>query len=198
MHELRTWNEKIINELIKAASYLSEMVNNTLDISKLEAGKIEFNPLYQSIHTAIDMVIGITRANAAKKEITLEAEYSRLLPDLVELDKARITQVVMNLVGNAIKFSNTGDKIKVLVNWRWKCGYCEGNCDTCPASRNRSIEKTKTSVIPKAEIGGENNKVVWMPHGVDECEDTVTRAWSGERPRNRRKPTHGQRLNSDA
>ena len=49
---------------------LSEILNNTLDISKLEEGKIEFNNSFEAINNAIDVVLSIAKSNAEKKELS--------------------------------------------------------------------------------------------------------------------------------
>ncbi len=96
---------------------LSEILNNTLDVSKLEEGKIEFNNNYESIMSVIDMVVGITKTNADRKGIKILSNYGPKLPPLLEFDKSRLTQIIMNLVGNAIKFTPEKGKVTIGVNW---------------------------------------------------------------------------------
>ena len=109
------WNDEVISELAEASELLAEILNNTLDISKLEEGKIEFNKNYESIYDVLDVVLKISRANANKKKILIKAPYNSKLPHLLEFDKSRLTQVIMNVVGNAIKFTPENGKIIIKV-----------------------------------------------------------------------------------
>ncbi len=117
LKESGMWNEEVVNELSQAASFLSEILNNTLDISKLEEGKIEFNNSFESIRSVVEIVLSISKANVQKRHLRLDVSYARTLPDLMEFDKARLTQVVMNLVGNAIKFTPEKGRVAVRVGW---------------------------------------------------------------------------------
>ena len=148
MKESETWNAEIVNELVGASSLLAEILNNTLDISKLEEGKIEFNNNFEEINNAIDVVLNIAKANAEKKGIKLESHYQIGLPPQLEFDKSRLTQVVMNLVGNAIKFTPEKGKITVNTTWLWNCGYNNGNCTTC---ENSLIRREKPNTEDKSQ-----------------------------------------------
>ncbi len=130
LQETGTWDQVAVNDLAQAATSLSEILNDTLDLSKIEEGKIEFNMTFQQPKSILDMVLDVTRANAAKKEIKLESIYSKTVPELISLDKARVTQVVMNLVGNAIKFTPREGSVTVEARWLWNCGK-GGDCEKC-------------------------------------------------------------------
>ncbi len=155
LQETGTWNAELVGELVVAASSLSEMLDNTLDISKLEEGKIEFNTVYQPIAGVVDMVMGVAKWPAKKNGVHLESAYSRIMPDLIEVDKARTTQVVMNLVGNAIKFTPADGTVKVLVRWLWNCGHPDGDCENCPAARVGKLGKmAQCAETPGVKKGG--------------------------------------------
>jgi hypothetical protein len=141
LKESGLWEEEIVNELVQASSFLSEILNNTLDISKLEHGEIEFNENYEAIRGVVDVVLNVANANARKKGIRLNAEYSRNIPPLLKFDKGRLVQVVMNLVNNAIKFTPEGGQVSVLINWLWSCGFHNGDCSTCAGHRSPIAQK---------------------------------------------------------
>eukprot|EP01022_Parablepharisma_sp_SALTPOND_P028598 TRINITY_DN71223_c0_g1_i1.p1 TRINITY_DN71223_c0_g1~~TRINITY_DN71223_c0_g1_i1.p1 ORF type:complete len:656 (-),score=51.21 TRINITY_DN71223_c0_g1_i1:2595-4562(-) len=117
LKEAGVWNNEVVSELAEASEVLSEILNNTLDISKLEEGKIEFNKKYESIRSVVDAVLNVSKANAQKKDIKLQAQYEPSLPQLLEFDKARVTQIIMNLVGNAIKFTPSKGIVTVKAGW---------------------------------------------------------------------------------
>lgn len=148
--ESRTWDEELVNELGQASSHLSEVLNNTLDISKLEEGKIDLNREFHSPHAVVDVVLSVGKPSAHKKNIQLEAIYSPSIPQLIEIDKSRLIQVVMNLVGNAIKFAKPMGKVLVKVKWFWNCGISQGNCEICPGSHLGKKKITPTAPGPDA------------------------------------------------
>ena len=69
LKESETWEAEIVTELDGASNFLAEMVNNALDIAKLEEGKIEFNNNYEPIKNVIDVALIITKSNAKKKKL---------------------------------------------------------------------------------------------------------------------------------
>lgn len=152
MKETETWNAEVVNELVGASTLLAEVLNNTLDISKLEEGKVEFNNNFEAINNAVDVVLNIAKANSQKKGIKLEKHYSIGLPPQLEYDKSRLTQVIMNLVGNAIKFTPEKGKITVNTSWLWNCGHNNGSCATCEDSLIRREKSVNEEKIQKVRI----------------------------------------------
>ncbi len=117
LKETKVYNQELVTELLQASSFLSEILNNTLDISKLEEGKIEFNLSFESAKSTIDIVLNIYKTNADKKCIMLDTLYGPKLPEHIEFDKSRFTQIIMNLVSNAIKFTPEHGKVCVKLDW---------------------------------------------------------------------------------
>jgi len=117
LKETKVYSEELVNELAQASSCLSEVLNNTLDISKLDEGKVELNKSFESIREVSNIAINISHPVAEKRGVKLEYEYDEKLPQILEFDKARVTQIIMNLVGNAIKFTPKNGHVKLKVFW---------------------------------------------------------------------------------
>ncbi len=100
----RTRNLKNINF---AANTLLSLINDILDLSKLEADQVEIVPSPLDIGDISDEFLSIFKFAAGKKNIGLKAEVSKGTPILM-LDILRFKQILMNLVGNAIKFTSQG------------------------------------------------------------------------------------------
>jgi len=87
---------------------LLSLINGILDLSKIEAGKMELE--YEPVRprSLFDEVHRMFAAQAAVKNIELVIDYSRDIPDCLILDEVRLKQILFNLVGNAVKFTEKG------------------------------------------------------------------------------------------
>ena len=97
-----------------SANRLLTLVNDILDFSKIEAGKIALENIPFDVRGVITEVQSILSVQAAKKSLELLAEIGEDVPVRVLGDPTRLRQVLMNLVGNAIKFTETGS-IRIIV-----------------------------------------------------------------------------------
>lgn len=91
-----------------ASSNLLELINDLLDISKIEANQIVLENVPTSIGELIDSVGILVRQKATEKGISYRQELAADLPPVIVTDKLRLTQILLNLCGNAIKFTETG------------------------------------------------------------------------------------------
>jgi CheY-like chemotaxis protein len=87
---------------------LLAIINDILDFSKVEAGKLVVESLRVDVRTAVDDVLHLLRARSGAKGLSLSADYGPGVPDAIESDPGRLRQVLLNLVGNAVKFTDRG------------------------------------------------------------------------------------------
>ena len=85
------------------------MVNDILDFSKIEAGKLLIDPVECELSPALDSAMKTLAIHAHHKGIELLYRYSPRVPDRIVIDRDRVRQVVNNIVGNAIKFTGSGE-----------------------------------------------------------------------------------------
>lgn len=95
--------------------HLLGLINDILDLSKIEAGKVEIERVSCSPAQIMREVISLMRVRADAKGIPLTLDYSSSVPEWIQGDPLRIRQVIINLVGNAIKFTETGS-VRVVVH----------------------------------------------------------------------------------
>jgi signal transduction histidine kinase/ActR/RegA family two-component response regulator len=96
--------------IFRSAQRLSELINELLDVSRLEAGRVEVAPRPTSVRHIADQAIAVVGVAAQAKQIRLENTVSADLP-LVSADPTRLQQILVNLVGNGVKFTPAGGRV---------------------------------------------------------------------------------------
>jgi signal transduction histidine kinase/ligand-binding sensor domain-containing protein/DNA-binding response OmpR family regulator len=92
----------------RSGEHLLTLINDVLDLAKIEAGKMEYIPAPFHLPTFLRQIIDIIRARAGAKDLCLTYEALGPLPDTVVADEKRLRQVLLNLLGNAVKFTDQG------------------------------------------------------------------------------------------
>jgi signal transduction histidine kinase/DNA-binding response OmpR family regulator len=98
---------------------LLSLINDILDLSKIEAGKLELHEDNVSVRSVLDEIKNIFSREIEKKDLDFEIEIDPYLPERVLLDEVRLRQILLNLMGNAVKFTDNG-YIKLSVNQDFK------------------------------------------------------------------------------
>jgi signal transduction histidine kinase/DNA-binding NarL/FixJ family response regulator len=106
--ELDKGQRHLANMARESGNHLLTVINDILDFSKLEAGSVELEMTSFSPAEVVDGVISILGERAENKGLTLTSDVPPDLPDWLIGDPTRLRQVLFNLVGNAIKFTETG------------------------------------------------------------------------------------------
>lgn len=94
--------------LLESSRTLMTVVNDILDISKIEAGKVEISPVAVDVRTGLKNIVQLYKPQAAEKGIDLRLELDIDLPQTLMFDPVRGRQCLTNLISNAIKFTETG------------------------------------------------------------------------------------------
>lgn len=94
--------------MIKSGDGLMQLLNDVLDLSRVEAGRVELAPIDMTLQDVAGEVVDAWRDAAVFKNLTLTVDYAADLPPGLHADPLRIRQVLTNLVSNAIKFTVTG------------------------------------------------------------------------------------------
>jgi signal transduction histidine kinase len=151
--------EKQIHYLTRVRAntqHLAGLINDLLDLSKIESGKIEFKASRVSLAGLVHDVVETLRPIAAEKIIALEATISE--PILVWADRDKVNQVLMNLIGNAIKFTLAQGRVTVSASRNGKENVQVCVSDTGPGVPADEKQKIFDKFYQIAEAGGAKPK----------------------------------------
>ncbi|MFT3697072.1 MAG: response regulator [Kofleriaceae bacterium] len=103
-------HHEFLGDILTSGKHLLQLINDVLDLAKVEAGKLDFRPEAVELQKLVQEVVSITRTTAATKRIIVEAEVDARLTNIV-LDPGRFKQVAYNYLSNALKFTREGGKV---------------------------------------------------------------------------------------
>jgi signal transduction histidine kinase/ActR/RegA family two-component response regulator len=101
--------KRYLNTVKQSADALLQIIDDILDFSKIEAGKLDLHPSPFHLRDTLNDTLEVLAARAAEKDIELACQVSTRVPDLLLGDATRVRQILMNLVGNSIKFTDHGE-----------------------------------------------------------------------------------------
>ncbi len=105
-----------VRTIRRNGDFLLDIINDILDLSKIEAGKFEVSQQSFSPQWLVEDVRSIMEVRATENKIKLQVEYRGAIPDQIESDPKRLRQILINLVGNAIKFTPEGS-VRIVVSY---------------------------------------------------------------------------------
>ena len=100
--------QKYVGMIHRNGQVLLQLINNILDLSKIEAGKMTVESLACSPWQLMEEVLSVTQIRAEEKQLELAVDYQYPMPETIQTDPTRLRQILVNLVGNAIKFTDEG------------------------------------------------------------------------------------------
>lgn len=109
--ELTVAQKEGLNTIYQSGTHLLTLINDILDISRIEAGKMELIPADMGLRDFLDGIIGIIRMRAQQKDVRFVYEADPGLPEYIHADPTRVRQVLINLLGNAVKFTENGGTV---------------------------------------------------------------------------------------
>jgi PAS domain S-box-containing protein len=107
--ELSESQLQYIQSINKSGKNLLDIINDILDLSKIEAGKMELYPAKSNIRELIEQIADMFYPDLSSKKIDLQIKISSEVPQYLYLDPIRIRQIFINLLGNSIKFTDRGE-----------------------------------------------------------------------------------------
>jgi PAS domain S-box-containing protein len=146
-----------LSDITAAGEHLLALINDILDLSKVEAGRMDLAPEPMSIHHTIGVVFSTLKTMAEERKLRLELELAQ--PDRTMVtDLARFKQILFNLLSNAVKFTPAGGR--VTLRGRWVTGVARDAPLAAPDAAHAlrlDVEDTGVGIGPadQARIGNE-------------------------------------------
>jgi len=109
--ELRPVQHEYLEMVRASADFLLSLLNDILDFSKIEAGKLDMESIDFDLQQLLDETMSAVSMRAHEKGLELACDVGPGFPGLLQGDPTRLRQVIVNLVGNAIKFTSTGEVV---------------------------------------------------------------------------------------
>ncbi|GAA6180952.1 MULTISPECIES: response regulator [unclassified Shimia] len=116
-------NSQSVATIRDSGNALLKIINDILDLSRLESGKLEISEVDFDLHRCVESVVDLLKHKAEQKKIHLSVEFDDDVPTDIRADDGRLRQILLNLIGNAIKFTSEGS-VRILVQHDAASPYC--------------------------------------------------------------------------
>ena len=103
--------ENCLKKIRQSSEYLMTLINDVLDISRIESGKLEYKPIPVDLRDMINTVLAIARGYTENRDLNLYVSREELKNPYVMADELRIREVLLNIISNAVKFTKDGGSI---------------------------------------------------------------------------------------
>jgi signal transduction histidine kinase/CheY-like chemotaxis protein/HPt (histidine-containing phosphotransfer) domain-containing protein len=123
-HKFGSDEREYVDTVYASGQHLLRLINDVLDLSKIESGRMQVTPEECSPHQIITQVIALMRVPAIDKGLTLDQQWIGPIPATIRTDAEKLRQVLINIIGNAIKFTEQGG-IRVLTRLNRATGLLE-------------------------------------------------------------------------
>ena len=107
-----------LDKICDSSEHLLTLINDVLDISRIESGKIQFSPVPVDITEVADTVVNVTYGFLSNRNITFQCNLEEPETRYVLADALRIREVLVNILGNAVKFTKDGGQIRFDASYR--------------------------------------------------------------------------------
>lgn len=145
----------------RSGQHLLALINDVLDLSKIEADQLHVEAIPCSPHQILSDIVSVLRVGATEKGVGLDYRWESEIPGTIHTDPYRLKQLLLNLVGNAIKFTDQGAVLIV------------ARVDRTPAEPQLVIEVRDTGIgIPQEKLDA-------VFHPFVQADDSVTRKYGG-------------------
>lgn len=106
--DIQEHQDKLLKIIERSGNHLLNLINDILDIAKIEAQKMKLAPAKINFFNFLEHISDMIEISAKDKNISFMAEFDNDLPQVIYADEKRLSQILLNLLGNAVKFTHSG------------------------------------------------------------------------------------------
>jgi PAS domain S-box-containing protein len=156
-----------IEAISRSGKHLLTIINDVLDLSKVESGKLSVVAEPVDVSEVLREVVSFVRPRATPKGVQVEVRFDTSMPSLAQTDKTRLRQVLLNIVGNAVKFTQKGS---VVVCCR---------LESLPSADGSSAQPLLVFDVTDTGIGLTSEQQVRLFHAFEQADGTMSRQFGG-------------------
>ncbi|MEX2513771.1 MAG: histidine kinase N-terminal 7TM domain-containing protein [Cyclobacteriaceae bacterium] len=164
--QLNDQQDRYAKTALNSANALLDLINDILDLAKIEAGKTEINIQKVNLLELLENIINVMSYHAHEKNLELILELDDDIPDLVFLDELKLKQVLINLINNSLKFTQVGEVILKIENLGWSGETSNGTFHL-------------RFIIADTGIGIEDNKKQLIFDAFSQADSSTTKKFGG-------------------
>lgn len=173
--ELQSEQRNFVETIQNCGDSLMVIINDILDFSKIEAGKLDLEECSFNLRTCIEEALDLLAVKAAQKQLELNYLWHADITEQVEGDPTRLRQILVNLLGNAIKFTNVGE-VTVSIGAR----EIEHVCSLNPQEVAEEVQHFEVEIaVNDTGIGIPPDKMSRLFDSFSQVDSSITRQYGG-------------------
>ncbi|MGB5985640.1 MAG: ATP-binding protein [Desulfobacterales bacterium] len=183
--ELTETQEEYLNDVLTSSGHLLSLINDILDLSKVEAGKMELNPGRVDLPQLLENSLSMIKEKAIKQGIQLTTEIDGI-PATITADARKLKQIIYNLLSNAVKFTPRKGKItlgaRCCVIEDGKVPTSDGRMLTLAGGNENSTPGRQAAIqmfVQDTGIGIENEALEYVFRPFEQVERSMSRNYQG-------------------
>ena len=163
--------EEYLTDVHKSATYLLSLINDILDLSKVEAGKMELQPTGVRLRNLLENSLVMIKEKALQHGIKLSHDLNGI-PDIITADERKLKQIMYNLLSNAVKFTPDGGRVKIKAS-EYKFDQNNG------ISENKAIKPRIKISVSDTGIGLNPDDFISIFDSFEQADKTASRRFQG-------------------
>jgi len=179
MDGLEPGQEECVQQILKGGRHLLGLINEVLDISRIETGSLALSSEAVNVYELLTETLDLIRPLAAEREIRIQAPSERGCAGVVQADRQRLRQVLLNLASNAVKYNRHGGSI----GFACKAAADGRTASSCTTPARASLPTSCSGCSPRSTAWVPSTPTSKAPAWAWRCPRALRRRWAAHSPR---------------